>query len=258
MNTILPDLQALLAHCMKGYHVSADSAPGSDVDLLRSVLAQLGYNSGKFDRDIRDFQRAAGITVDGYAGKQTVSKVIAAWEAFTPPTAPQSLHARHKANLSSQTFRSAAYKAGRAKASPACGAVAAQYYLALGVLPKWHWVYATAQALADVLECKTLAAVAAVEKHYEVKPGGLGIKQPPGLTRHPVTERMPGDLVVCADLNGNKRTDHVVHYLAPRDPKTFHAVDNQHIAPYVRNVAKGTPPGKTPAVYVLRLPGGTP
>jgi hypothetical protein len=181
--------------------------------------------------EIAKFQAHHGLALTGDCDAQTWAALAgydaATWKPATAILNTPSLQDRHVANLHNTDFRHKAYKVGRSLASPACGAVASQYYIALGVL---HETLAWAQDLADYLEahgCKR------IEDLHQIQ---------------------TGDLVVCADLNGNGATDHVTHCFEPRNNTTFLAVDNYFKEAYIRNLLKGVSPHKAHAKYLLRLP----
>lgn len=129
------------------------------------------------------------------------------------------------------TFHREAIAAGKAavttKENPtganACAATRSQYFIHLGLLDH---VIINAQVLADHLEATCC-------------------------DRHPVSDMQPGDTVVCADDNTTPGSDHITGCLSvDHAAGTFMAVDNEHAAPYKRNIGHG---GYTPAAYVLRL-----
>lgn len=268
-------------------YVSDVTHPHDDVNLLRRALHARGHRevnptlrsvSTVVLRALVAEQQRLGLAADGVCGPKTwgalarlaPSAVIPAPQVPAPPAvipAPQVL-AKHLANIDNPAFHAKAYRAGRArvksKANPAsknaCGAVSFEYFLAAGVLPRWHWVYGNAQGLADVLEANTLAQVDKALRYFwdearGVKPThkDLGLKQAPGLTRHPALEMRKGDLAVCGPKPGRTRSAHVA-ICADRIRGHYYALDNQRTKPYERNIGKGQ---YTYVAYVLRLPGGS-
>lgn len=143
-----------------------------------------------------------------------------------PDTATPSLHERHLLNIADAEFHTHARKRGRklTGGANACGATASQYYLNIGAITK---AYTWAQDLVDKLLATHVCR------------------------RVSLAELAVGDLVVCADRNGNGATDHVWHVygLLPGAGAAL-ALDNRANLPYKRNIGKGS---YTSAVYALRL-----
>jgi hypothetical protein len=216
---------SLLRHCLVDRHFGPSlwtTLPDNDPGMQ--------HYTPTLQAEVLKFQVHLGLPATGTVDAATWSALAgydpAAWGQTVHSAHPASLLERHIANLHDAGFRHKAYHTGRGLASPACAAVASQYYIGLGIL---HKTIVGAQELADHLETHC------------------------GLTRHQLAELRRGDLVVCDDLNGNGRSDHVTHVYETQNAKTFLAVDNQHLDAYVRNLVAGVAPGKTPAEYVLRL-----
>jgi hypothetical protein len=124
-----------------------------------------------------------------------------------------------------------------AKGEPACAITASVHLIAAGVLPEGEVIF-WAEDLATRLK----------------QLGWKRIDAP--------ADVLPGDLIVCKDLNGNGATDHVwfalgTPYHSALAQYAARCLDNHNDgSPYPRTLnGKGFPPPHTPMDYALRQEG---